>query len=166
MFSAIKKVGKLTKKKKKKGRKDKNAEVLESDSESEGEELPEGSGYSGGTLDRSTSETGEIGDSQPENFAQVNFEGDKASVSMCGGEESEEVVPSTPTRARQRRPSAVNMLLGRALLGDPKKQKQVLSLLNDNNHNTSNPQKEPLLWHCRPAHAGQGWVQSHAQGEA
>ena len=114
MFSAIKKVGKLTKKKKKKDKKDKNAEALDSDSESEGEELPEGSGYSGGTLDRSGSETGEIGDSHSENFAQVNFEGDKASVSMCGGDESEEAVPSTPTRIRQRRASAVNMRRQRA----------------------------------------------------
>lgn len=114
MFSAIKKVGKLTKKKKKKDKKDKNAEALDSDSESEGEELAEGSGYSGGTLDRSGSETGEIGDSHSENFAQVNFEGDKASVSMCGGDQSEETVPITPTRIRQRRSSAVNMRRQRA----------------------------------------------------
>jgi len=32
-------------------------------------------------------------------------------------------------------------------------------LLNEQNHNLSNPQKELLLWHYRLGHAGQHWIQ-------
>ena len=56
-------------------------------------------------------------------------------------------------------PTAIGAMLGRVLLGDVTLQEQVQTLLNDNNHNISNPQKELLLWHYRLAHAGQGWVQ-------
>ena len=42
-------------------------------------------------------------------------------------------------------PTAIGAMLGRALLGDVTLQEQVQTLLNDNNHNISNPQKELLL---------------------
>ena len=114
MFSAIKKVGKLTKKKKKKkkkNKKDKNSEALDSDSESEseGDEL-RGSENSAGTLDQSVSDEGD----QSERFAQVQFDGGEASVSISGADEAEEAVPNTPTRNRPRRASAVNMRRQRA----------------------------------------------------
>lgn len=108
MFSAIKKVGKLTKKRKKKDKKDKTGEALDSDSESEGDELRE-SENSAGTLDQSGSDGGES-----DSFAQVQFDGDKASVSMSGSNDAEDALPSTPTRSRQRRSSAVDMRRQRA----------------------------------------------------
>ena len=60
-------------------------------------------------------------------------------------------------------PSAPELMLGRALSGDVVLQEQVQTLLNDNNHNLSGPQKELLLWHYRLAHAGQLWVQDLMQ---
>jgi len=115
MLKAIKKLGKKKKKdKKKEKKKDKKEGKLISDSESE-DELEESEMNVSG-LDRSgDSSNGQREEDQSKSFVQINFRDENSSVASAGGEDgSNGAVNSTPTKARQRRASAVNMRRQRA----------------------------------------------------
>lgn len=104
VFGRIKKIGQLGKKKKKKEKKGKGSERLDSDSESDDDEDQLlGSEYS-------QSESMEDEPEEPDEFVQLQIDGGGAAV-INGSD-----VTDTPTKARQRRSSAVTMRRQRANL--------------------------------------------------
>eukprot|EP00797_Seminavis_robusta_P014754 Sro221_g091010.2 (586) ;mRNA; r:43906-45663 len=103
VFKKFRKVGSKMAKKKKKKKDSKGSEVLGSDSDSDNDELELlGSEYSGGTMDRSQSGSSSDEDEDGQDFAQLQIDGDKASIAMCGSDASLEV----PQKGRQARSAA------------------------------------------------------------
>ena len=107
VFGTIKKIGKIAKKKKKKDKKGKGSERLDSDSESDDDE----DHLLGSEYSQSESMEDEV--EEPDEFVQLQIDGGGASV-INGSDRTDDPIAITPTKARQRRSSAVTMRRQRA----------------------------------------------------